>query len=73
VGQINKKGKFDAGFFGIHRRQSTALDVMTRLVLERSYEAIVDAGKLVTLTVTSSSANTCKYGRFCIGMYILLF
>jgi hypothetical protein len=25
---------------------------MTRLILERSYEAIVDAGKLATLTVT---------------------
>jgi fatty acid synthase len=48
VGQINKKEKFDAAFFGVHRRQSTSLDVMTRLILEKSYEAIVDAGKLLT-------------------------
>jgi fatty acid synthase len=48
VGQITKKEKFDAAFFGIHRRQTTSLDVMTRLILERSYEAIVDAGKLLT-------------------------
>jgi len=46
VGQISNKKKFDAGFFGINRKQSDSLDVMTRLILERSYEAIVDAGKL---------------------------
>lgn len=49
VGQMNKKDRFDAGFFGIHRKHSTSLDVMTRLILERSYEAIVDAGKLLIL------------------------
>jgi fatty acid synthase len=44
---MSKKDKFDAGFFGIHHKHSTSLDVMTRLILERTYEAIVDAGKLV--------------------------
>jgi len=47
VGQMSKKGNFDAGFFGIHRKQTASLDVMTRLILERAYEAIVDAGKLL--------------------------
>lgn len=47
MGQISKKYKFDAGYFGIHHKHSTSLDVMTRLILERSYEAIVDAGKLL--------------------------
>ena len=47
VGQISKKDKFDAGFFGIHRKHTTSLDVMTRLILERTYEAIVDAGKFL--------------------------
>jgi len=47
VGQMSKKGKFDAGFFGIHRKHTTSLDVMTRLILKRAYEAIVDAVKLL--------------------------
>ncbi|XP_033608867.1 fatty acid synthase [Cryptotermes secundus] len=82
VGQINKKEKFDAGFFGIHRRQSTALDVMTRLILERSYEAIVDAGlnpsdlqKTNTTVVTSASIseseNTWMYGDLQSGLEFL--
>lgn len=61
VGQISKKGKFDAGFFGIHRKHTASLDVMTRLILERSYEAIVDAGKFVAWTMTLSDVIMCKY------------
>ncbi|KAJ9584286.1 hypothetical protein L9F63_021355, partial [Diploptera punctata] len=44
IGEMNNKDKFDCHFFGIHRKQSSSLDIMTRLVLERSYEAIIDAG-----------------------------
>jgi hypothetical protein len=47
VGQMSKKGKFVAGFFGIHRKYITSLNVMTHLILERAYETIVDAGKLL--------------------------
>jgi hypothetical protein len=47
VGQISKKGKFDAGFFGIHCKHTTFLGVMVCLMMERVYEAIVDAGKLL--------------------------
>lgn len=35
---------FDAAFFGIHRQQVTYMDPMHRLVLERTFEAICDAG-----------------------------
>lgn len=44
---MSNKGKFDAGFFGIHCKHTTLLDVMTRLILEGTYEDIVDAGKLL--------------------------
>jgi len=44
VGKIGKPEKFDNIYFGIHRKMSESLDVLTRLTLERSVEAIVDAG-----------------------------
>lgn len=44
VGKIKTPEKFDNVFFGIHRRMAESLDALTRLSLERSVEAIVDAG-----------------------------
>ncbi|RZF35979.1 hypothetical protein LSTR_LSTR005392 [Laodelphax striatellus] len=44
VGKVKSKDKFDANFFGIHRKLCECLDPLTRLSMERSYEAIVDAG-----------------------------
>lgn len=35
---------FDNAFFGIHRTQVTYMDPMHRLILERTFEAICDAG-----------------------------
>ncbi|XP_017779765.1 PREDICTED: fatty acid synthase-like isoform X2 [Nicrophorus vespilloides] len=49
-GVTNKIGKcpsiefFDTAFFGIHRQQATFMDPMQRLMLERTFEALVDAG-----------------------------
>lgn len=45
VGKIKTPEKFDNVFFGIHRKMADSLDALTRLSLERSVEAIVDAGK----------------------------
>lgn len=45
VGKIRNPEKFDNIFFGIHRKMAESLDALTRLSLERSVEAIVDAGK----------------------------
>lgn len=46
VGKIKNPEKFDNVFFGIHRKMAESLDALTRLSLERSVEAIVDAGKV---------------------------
>lgn len=46
VGKIKNPEKFDNVFFGIHRKMAESLDALTRLCLERSVEAIVDAGKV---------------------------
>jgi acyl transferase domain-containing protein len=47
VGKIRKPEEFDCVFFGIHRKMAESLDALTRLSLERSIEAIVDAGNLI--------------------------
>lgn len=60
VGKIKKPEKFDNVFFGIHRKMTESLDALTRLSLERSIEAIVDAGKaIVYMTVYFSRVVEC--------------
>ncbi|XP_034245130.1 fatty acid synthase-like [Thrips palmi] len=50
LGMINKTGKvsginkFDAVFFGMHRKLTDATDPLSRIIMERVFEAIVDAG-----------------------------
>lgn len=43
-GKINGLTKFDAGFFGVHQRQVNTMDSMCRLLIEKTAEAIYDAG-----------------------------
>ncbi|KAH0550507.1 hypothetical protein KQX54_019824 [Cotesia glomerata] len=43
-GKINNLEKFDADFFGIHFKEAHTMDPMGRMLLEHSYEAIIDAG-----------------------------
>ncbi|KAL6257917.1 hypothetical protein P5V15_011516 [Pogonomyrmex californicus] len=44
IGTINNLGKFDADFFGFSVEQAHACDPMLRMLLEHSYEAVIDAG-----------------------------
>ncbi|XP_077526204.1 fatty acid synthase-like isoform X2 [Haemaphysalis longicornis] len=44
VGKIRDLRKFDAQFFGVLPRQAEVMDPQLRLLLETSYEAIIDAG-----------------------------
>ncbi|XP_052751905.1 fatty acid synthase-like [Galleria mellonella] len=43
-GKINVLNKFDASFFGIHYEQVHSMDPMCRILLEKTYESIYDAG-----------------------------
>ncbi|KAL3237288.1 hypothetical protein MRX96_022055 [Rhipicephalus microplus] len=43
-GKIRDLSRFDAQFFSTHPKQARSLDPQIRLLLETSYEAIVDAG-----------------------------
>nr|XP_054925829.1 fatty acid synthase-like [Dermacentor andersoni] len=44
MGTIKDLSRFDASFFGVPPKQVQLMDPMLRLLLETSYEAIVDAG-----------------------------
>lgn len=46
TGKINHVNKFDASFFGVHYKQAHTMDPMCRIILEKAYEAVIDAGKL---------------------------
>ncbi|XP_030061052.1 fatty acid synthase [Microcaecilia unicolor] len=43
-GKLKEINKFDASFFGVHAKQAHTMDPQLRLLLEISYEAIVDGG-----------------------------
>lgn len=43
-GKLRELSKFDATFFGVHPKQSHAMDPQLRMLLELTYEAIIDAG-----------------------------
>ena len=42
--KIKDLSSFDATFFGIHPKQAHTMDPQLRLMLETTYEAIIDAG-----------------------------
>lgn len=44
TGKIQNLDKFDASFFSIHNRLANSTDPQARILLEHSYEAILDAG-----------------------------
>ncbi|XP_050677552.1 fatty acid synthase-like [Leptidea sinapis] len=44
TGKINNVDKFDASFFGVHYKQAHTMDPMCRILLEKAYEAVIDAG-----------------------------
>ncbi|KYM97760.1 Fatty acid synthase [Cyphomyrmex costatus] len=44
MGTVNNVQKFDADFFGLSFEQAHALIPETRMLLEHSYEAVIDAG-----------------------------
>lgn len=44
MGNITEIDRFDAQFFGVSHKQAETQDPQGRQLLERSYEAIIDAG-----------------------------
>ena len=48
-GFLNCLDKFDAGFFNLPPYQANQTDPQIRLLLEAAFEAIIDAGKKMSL------------------------
>ncbi|KAL1110578.1 hypothetical protein AAG570_008106 [Ranatra chinensis] len=44
TGKLLDISHFDAAFFGIHYKQAHTMDPMCRLLLEKTYETVIDAG-----------------------------
>jgi fatty acid synthase len=44
AGKIYNIDKFDASFFGIHDQEAQSMDPQCRMLMEKTYEALVDAG-----------------------------
>ncbi|XP_050353260.1 fatty acid synthase-like [Nymphalis io] len=44
TGKINNINKFDASFFNVRFKQAHTIDPMCRVLMEKTYEAIIDAG-----------------------------
>lgn len=61
AGKLKAWDKFDAAYFGIRDKLAEIMDPLGRLVLEKAYEAIVDAGKYLIFslpTLVRSSIDT---------------
>jgi len=43
-GKLKDLTKFDASFFGVHPKQANAMDPQLRMLLEVTYEALIDSG-----------------------------
>jgi len=43
-GKLKDLTKFDASFFGVHPKQANAMDPQLRMLLEVTYEALLDSG-----------------------------
>ena len=52
-GKLKDLSKFDAQFFGVHGKQANNMDPQARILLELTYEAIVDAGTLLPLFISN--------------------
>lgn len=49
TGKLKNLEYFDANFFGVHAKQAEVMDPQLRLLLETTYECIVDAGKFIII------------------------
>jgi len=50
TGKIKDLTKFDAFFFGVHPKLGNVMDPQLRILLEVTYEALIDAGEPFCLT-----------------------
>lgn len=56
-GKLKEIDRFDAAFFGVHPKQAHTMDPQLRLMLEISYEAIVDGGQCPIICAATLMLN----------------
>ena len=54
MGKIKDIDKFDGSFFGLMSQHADEIDIESRILMETTYEAIVDAGESSNLFFNSS-------------------
>ena len=63
-GNISDINRFDAQFFGIHGKQVNAMDPQIRILLEKTYEAVLDSGQILQrLTAEFTTTNINVYTK----------
>lgn len=79
-GKLKDLSKFDAAFFGVHPKQAHTMDPQLRLLLEVTYEAIVDGGerprralerfhnRLPAASLACPGAPVSSLSRVCLGL-----
>ncbi len=60
MGKLTEINKFDATFFGVPWDKAESMDPQGRLLMEKTYEAIVDAG----ITFIYTYFQNEKLGQF---------
>uniref|UniRef100_A0A4X2LHQ6 Fatty acid synthase n=1 Tax=Vombatus ursinus TaxID=29139 RepID=A0A4X2LHQ6_VOMUR len=63
-GKLKDLSKFDASFFGVHPIQAHTMDPQLRLLLEVTYEAIVDGGPSIAVDTACSSSLVAMHSAF---------
>lgn len=59
LGKLNDLSKFDAEFFGFGQpHRVNLMDPMSRIIMEKAYEAVIDSGISSTLTLLFFSIAT---------------
>lgn len=59
IGKISNLDKFDATFFGVHYKQAHVMDPQCRMLIEKAFESILDAG-----------INPSSLRGSCTGVYV---
>ena len=49
-GKLNDVSQFDAKFFGVSESEANLMDAQLRMLLEVTYETIVDAGQSMSIS-----------------------
>ncbi len=68
MGKLKAIEKFDGAFFGIMSKIGDKVDPQARILLETTYEAIVDAGIYIKFVIFTKGMET----QFCTNLVLII-